>query len=82
MGNVRDDRPELIQTRCMRDGFARILGFTGEAEGLGTVEGDRGACLALGGGVGARKSSLFRGLSLGILAAYNNFRTQRNNQKP
>lgn len=81
MRNVRDNRPELIQTGCMRNGFAGVLGFTSEAEGLGAVEGDRGACLTLGGGVGARKSSLFRGLSLGILAAYDNLRTQRNNQK-
>ena len=59
----------------MRDGFAWVLGSTGDTEGLRAVEGDRCACLALRSGVGARKSSLFGGLGLGILATCRKFST-------
>ena len=70
---VRDNRPELVETRRMRDGLPWVFGLTGEAEGLGTVEGDRGARLALRGGVSARESSLFSSLGLSILASYDTF---------
>ena len=62
----RDDRPELVHPGRMGDGLAGVLGVTGEAEGLGAVEGNSVASLALRSGVGARKSGLFGSLSLSI----------------
>ena len=62
----RDNRPELVHTGRMGDGFAGVLGVAGEAEGLGAVEGNSVASLALRGGVGARKCGLFGSLSLSI----------------
>ena len=59
----------------MGDRLPGVLRFTGEAEGLGAVEGNSVASLALRGGVGARKSSLFGGLGLGILATCRKFST-------
>ena len=50
----------------MGDRLPGVLRFTREAEGLGAVEGNSVASLALRGGVGARKSGLFGSLSLSI----------------
>lgn len=75
----RDDRPELIQPGGVGDGFAGVLGVTGKAEGLGAVERDREARLAGRMCVGARESSLFRRLGLGVLwcGCSNNFSSNR-----
>lgn len=43
----RDDGAVLVHSWCMRDRCAWIFGCTGQTECLWTVEGDRGACLAL-----------------------------------
>lgn len=64
---VRDNRPELVHPGGMRDRLAGVLGVAGKAEGLGAVEGDRVACLAGAGRIGANEGGLFSGLSLGIL---------------
>ena len=64
----RNNRPELVHTGGMGDGFAGVLGGAGKAEGLGAVEGDGGAHFARGVCVGAVERSLFRGLGLRILA--------------
>ena len=50
----------------MGDRLPGVLRFTREAEGLGAVEGNSVASLALRSGVGARKSGLFGSLSLSI----------------
>ena len=51
----------------MGNRLARVLGVAGQAEGLGAVEGDRSALLAVRLRVGASKGSLLRCLGLGIL---------------
>ena len=64
---ARNDRPELVHPWHMRYRLAGVLGGTWKTEGLGAVEGDRGALLAVCLGVCARKSRFLRSLSLGIL---------------
>ena len=68
--NARDNRPELVHTGRMGDGFAGVLGVAGEAEGLGAVERDGSAHFARGVCVRAVERSLFRGLSLSVTAGH------------
>ena len=63
----RNNRPELVHTGRMGNGFAGVLGVAGEAEGLGAVEGDGGAHFARGVCVRAVERGLFGGLGLRIL---------------
>ena len=63
----RDNDTELVQPCRMRDGLPGVFGDTGEAEGLGPVEGDGGALLGACMGICALERSLFGGLGLGGL---------------
>lgn len=51
----------------MGNRFAGVLGVTGEAEGLGAMEGDGVARLARAVRIGANEGGLFGGLSLRVL---------------
>ena len=65
--NARNNRPELVHPGNMGHRGTGVFGVTGKAEGLGAVEGDRSALLAVRLRVGASKGSLLRCLGLGIL---------------
>ena len=65
--DTRDNRPELVHPRCMRDRLPRVLRVAGEAEGLGPVERDGVAHFARGMRVGAVQRRLLRRLGFGIL---------------
>lgn len=63
----RDNRPELVHPRYMGNRLARVLGVTGEAEGLGAAERDGVAHFARDVRVRAGKCGLPRSLGLGLL---------------
>jgi hypothetical protein len=60
------DGPELVHPGQVVDRLSRVPGGTGESEGLGSVERDRGSDLADRGRVGSLKGGLLGGLSLDI----------------
>ena len=61
------DRSELVHSRQVRDRLSRVSGSTGETEGVGSVERDRGSDLSDGVGLGALESGLLSLLGFGIL---------------
>lgn len=61
-----DDGPVLVHSGSVRNRLPGVLGSSGESEGLGSVEGNRGSDLSVGGGGGTLEGSLLGGLSLDI----------------
>lgn len=60
-----NDGPEGVHSRCMGNGFTRVLGITRESEGLGAVEGYARSDTTSSAPVCALQSSFFGGLGLG-----------------
>jgi hypothetical protein len=60
------DGPELVHPGQVVDRLSRVLGSTGESEGLGSVERDRSSDLADRGRVGSLEGGLLGGLGLDI----------------
>ena len=65
--NIRNDSPELIHPRCMRNRLARVLGFTRKSESFGTVERNRCPDFARRMRMRALKSCLFCCLGFAVL---------------
>jgi hypothetical protein len=58
----------------MGDRLPRVLGSPRESEGLGSVEGDRGSDLSVGGGRGTLKGGLLGGLGLDVRGVTGDYR--------